>query len=444
MSKSLALALVLALTAGCGVTHRAYRVESLPEPEALGLLDGSPPPVERDISVCLSGGGFRATLFHAGLLDYLNSLGALPRLEGVAGVSGGSITAAWLGSVWDELEFDERGVAVNLDEKFTEPLRRFTRRTLDVSQIWSLVNPWGSNTLPKKYDRFLFEGRALADLPPFDRGPRITIVATELSSGMPWLFTRDRMGGRDIGYLSRPAVKLSQAVAASSAYPGAFRPIRLRFDEAHLRAEELSVQAATETIIEYFRGIGLEEIAHQLETEGVPEGQAERLGEMVRKYREESVRPKVGDDVFLVDGGISDNLAAVVCEQAGTPISIVSDASTVEAFAFEEDPGGLVGAVLLTVEQLHRRAENYRQQALRERAVAQLLRRPCVDVLDDCEPGTLMYVPLRPVLDEDDAYFEKVNLPTRFRKLREEQQESLLIWGRARAETAAMRLAGRR
>ena len=48
------------------------------------------------IGLCLSGGGFRATLFHAGVIQRLFELGIAgrPDFETVASVSGGSITAA--------------------------------------------------------------------------------------------------------------------------------------------------------------------------------------------------------------------------------------------------------------------------------------------------------------------------------------------------------------
>ena len=45
------------------------------------------------IGLALSGGGFRATLFHLGTLWRLNELGYLPKLDRISSVSGGSIGA---------------------------------------------------------------------------------------------------------------------------------------------------------------------------------------------------------------------------------------------------------------------------------------------------------------------------------------------------------------
>src|SRR5262245_31835308 len=50
----------------------------------------------RGIALCLSGGGFRAALFHLGAIRRLDELGVLSRLETISSVSGGSILAAFL------------------------------------------------------------------------------------------------------------------------------------------------------------------------------------------------------------------------------------------------------------------------------------------------------------------------------------------------------------
>ena len=63
------------------------------------------------IALCLSGGGYRAMVFHLGALWRLNELGYLRKLDRVSSVSGGSITAGLLGLKWSRLEFDAAGVS---------------------------------------------------------------------------------------------------------------------------------------------------------------------------------------------------------------------------------------------------------------------------------------------------------------------------------------------
>ena len=67
-------------------------------------------------ALCLSGGGYRAMLFHLGAVWRLNEAGLLPTLERVSSVSGGSITAGVLGQSWADLRFDATGVAAAFSE----------------------------------------------------------------------------------------------------------------------------------------------------------------------------------------------------------------------------------------------------------------------------------------------------------------------------------------
>lgn len=90
------------------------------------------------VGLALSGGGFRATLFHLGSLTRLNELGWLRRLSLISACSGGAITAAWLGLRWQHLRFDQHGVAAAFEEEVTAPLRRFCGRNHDT--LPSLLN----------------------------------------------------------------------------------------------------------------------------------------------------------------------------------------------------------------------------------------------------------------------------------------------------------------
>src|SRR5215813_13874091 len=54
-----------------------------------------------EIGLALSGGGFRATLYHLGLVRFLRDAGILSRVTHITSVSGGSIMAAHLALNWD-------------------------------------------------------------------------------------------------------------------------------------------------------------------------------------------------------------------------------------------------------------------------------------------------------------------------------------------------------
>lgn len=58
--------------------------------ESEPILPPSDPSSEvREIGLCLSGGGYRAAIFHLGALRWLNQCGVLSRLGTLSAVSGG-------------------------------------------------------------------------------------------------------------------------------------------------------------------------------------------------------------------------------------------------------------------------------------------------------------------------------------------------------------------
>ena len=61
------------------------------DPEKLSAIDGDK--LEDISGLCISGGGYRAMLFHAGAIFRMNELGILSKLARVSSVSGGSMTA---------------------------------------------------------------------------------------------------------------------------------------------------------------------------------------------------------------------------------------------------------------------------------------------------------------------------------------------------------------
>jgi predicted acylesterase/phospholipase RssA len=72
-----------------------------------------------DLGLALSGGGFRATLFHLGVVRYLRDTGALHRVSDIASVSGGSILAAHMVLNWNRYT----GEAEAFDEAAAEIVR---------------------------------------------------------------------------------------------------------------------------------------------------------------------------------------------------------------------------------------------------------------------------------------------------------------------------------
>ena len=90
---------------------------------------------DRGGCLCLSGGGFRATLFHLGVVLRLNELGVLARLSTVTSVSGGSILNGVLATRWPRLTLGTDGVYTNLIEEVARPIRDFCSKDLRTAML---------------------------------------------------------------------------------------------------------------------------------------------------------------------------------------------------------------------------------------------------------------------------------------------------------------------
>jgi NTE family protein len=182
-------------------------------------------------ALCLSGGGYRAMLFHLGALWRLAQLGYLPRLDRISSVSGGSVTNGVLARNWGQLGFDDSGVAQGFEDAVVTPIRKLAGRTIDVTAILSGIFGPGSvgNAVAAAYDRQVFGGATLQDLP--DR-PRFVFNATNLGSGVLWRFSKPYMWDYRVGKVEDPKVKLSVAVAASAAFPPVLSPVVLKLDDS--------------------------------------------------------------------------------------------------------------------------------------------------------------------------------------------------------------------
>lgn len=187
----------------------------------------------RAVGLCLSGGGYKACLYHVGALQVLNENGLLPWLSRVASVSGGSIVAARLGLVWKRLAFDPAtGVAANFDQLVTDPLRRFCQSAwlaapAVLKQCLPPFRPAGL-LVADGYHRLILDQAALADLPEAGKGPRFTILSTNYETLSAVRFERGCVRDWRVGEWRSPDLRLADAVAASSAFPPVLSPLVLK------------------------------------------------------------------------------------------------------------------------------------------------------------------------------------------------------------------------
>jgi NTE family protein len=159
------------------------------------------------IALCLSGGGFRAALFHAGALRRLNDLGVLSRVRTISSVSGGSIASGLLATVWPRLQRDGDRFT-NLGPLFEEPLRAFCGRNIrNRPLLWGRLDPrnWprllsstfsATDLLVAEYERLLGSVR-LSALPAH---PRFVYCTANLETGVSFELSARSIGDYVLGY----------------------------------------------------------------------------------------------------------------------------------------------------------------------------------------------------------------------------------------------------
>jgi NTE family protein len=193
------------------------------------------------IALCLSGGGFRAMLYHSGAILRLNELGLMSRLDRVSSVSGGSIAAAALALSWSRLRWTSDMLSIDPDSlrsEFIEPLRQLARTTIDLSSIGlGVLNPFRSisEEVVSAYDEHLFHGATLQALSDethdsTPKVPRFIFTATNVKTGTLWRFSKPYMADYRVGIIDKPNVSLAVAVAASTAFPPFLSPLRMNLD----------------------------------------------------------------------------------------------------------------------------------------------------------------------------------------------------------------------
>ncbi len=192
--------------------------------------------VEPGMALCLSGGGYRAMVFHMGVIWRLHETGLLAALKRVSSVSGGSITAGVLALKWHKLT-DKPFDRTVFEREFIVPLSALAKETIDVgSATLGLVWSGGvSGRIAAAYDKYLFHGATLQDLP---NEPRFVINATNVQSGALWRFMKPYMADWRVGMVDNPETSLAEAVTASSAFPPVLSPMHMTLDPAKVRKVE--------------------------------------------------------------------------------------------------------------------------------------------------------------------------------------------------------------
>jgi len=177
------------------------------------------------IGIALSGGGFRAALYHLGVLKQLLEWDLLWDLDLISSLSGGSIVGAFVAQHWRDAN------ALNELEDY------LTTKSLTANYYHGILSPFKTRTevMAKSLSDNLFGDATLADL---SNGPRSYISASNLATGDLFSFIAGDnrtalIGENKLGFQHKKVenFRIADAIAASCAFAPVFPPYRLNQDQ---------------------------------------------------------------------------------------------------------------------------------------------------------------------------------------------------------------------
>lgn len=217
-----------------------------------------------EIAISLSGGGYRAALFHLGTLSYLNHLkltdkeSFLDSVNTLSTVSGGTLTGLWyVMHLYRESD---------IDHCFHELYQKLCSEEIVKSALFNYLSPHNENAsfikeMEKIYDDHFFKGvRFDLFLDNVDRSHvhHFSANGTDFSNGLQFRFqatrkiinakpefSRGLVGNKFHPISSELArqIKLSEIMAVSSCFPGGFEPVRFPKDFSFFRENSKHLEA---------------------------------------------------------------------------------------------------------------------------------------------------------------------------------------------------------
>jgi NTE family protein len=197
--------------------------------------DGS---IRPRIGICLSGGGFRATLFGLGVVRYLVEAGHARDIQALSAVSGGSVAAAALAEGWPRVlaSPSPEAVAEVVAAPLVEVISTKNLRTRGLARfVGARLRPGGryGSARGRTMAGHLLDTRWLAELP---RDLQVVITSTDLTTGRAFRMSQEFIGSWDHGYApTPPRLSTATALAASTAVPMIFPPVHINTDGLALK-----------------------------------------------------------------------------------------------------------------------------------------------------------------------------------------------------------------
>jgi predicted acylesterase/phospholipase RssA len=186
----------------------------------------------RSLGLALSGGGSRAAAFHRGTLQAMLDLNLVDRIQTVSTVSGGSL----FGGAWMSCRAGNVSDKDFLQQLFAELNAGFVMRSVRLRLIKTLIpglHYTRTNVIAETFNKIFFHGMTLKQLP---LRPNLCLNVTVVNNGQVGKFSRLGFSAPGLrlataspkNQIPMENYPLSNAVAASAAFPVGLPPLQLR------------------------------------------------------------------------------------------------------------------------------------------------------------------------------------------------------------------------
>jgi len=188
---------------------------------------------DQKIGLALSGGGFRATVFHAGVLKWMSERDCLTKVAKISSVSGGSLFTGLVfkfsGYRWPTSQVYQDSVYPQIRDLLTST----SLQTVSLKKLFFDRSCWKyalrrGQIISKCLESLWGIKATLGDLP---KRPAWTINGTTAENGKRFRFEDATMGDYRVGYADAPNYNLATAMAVSAAFPGGIGPVRIETGE---------------------------------------------------------------------------------------------------------------------------------------------------------------------------------------------------------------------
>ena len=241
------------------------------------------------VILTFSGGGTRASALALGVLEELaetqiewngRQCRLLDEVDVISSVSGGSFTSAYYAA------FEDRIFTDFVQRLYQKNNSMLLKAAFALPNVVRQASPFYSrtDTAANKYSAEWFENMTFGDLLAKNKRPYILINATDMGIRQRFAFTQNHF---DLLYSDLSTYPIGNAVAASSAFPGAFSALLLK---NHPKGPDYSLDPYMQQVLE----------------SGQPGTLLYRAAQNFAAYSDPE---KIF--VHLSDGGVSDNLGLI-------------------------------------------------------------------------------------------------------------------------------------